>query len=178
MAVPDFTRGAAIPAPTGEFLRNFYARTAPLNGALNERLTGWWWRLVVPMCDPATSADPAISAAPRDLSRPRWGLLYAATLPQLAALVAIEVTGSPNVVRVALRCMLTVSVFAGMAIWVHRSQAAIDLQQSCACAPATLRVRVIPSRAPAPATAPGEFGEPEPDRVHEPVEQEAELIPS
>jgi hypothetical protein len=49
------------------------------------------------------------------LRQPRWEVLYAATLPQIAALGAVEVVQSPPAVRLALRCLLALGVFVAMA---------------------------------------------------------------
>ena len=95
--------------------------------------------------------------------RPRWGLLYAATLPQLAALGVVEVAQSPHAVRVALRYLLALGVFLAMGAWLRANRPAFDLQDWCDCAAQQMTVRVIESRRPRPlavpldppATAPG-----------------------
>jgi hypothetical protein len=76
--------------------------------------------------------------------------LYSVTLPQLAALAAVEVVGPPNVIRAVARCVLTLATFLGMAWWVRSSRPALDLQQWCECAPRTLTIRVVESRRPDP----------------------------
>ena len=86
--------------------------------------------------------------------RPRWGLLYAATLPQLAALGVVEVAQSPHAVRVALRYLLALSVFLAMAAWLRANRAAFDLQDWCDCAGPQMTVRVIESRRPRPVAVP------------------------
>jgi hypothetical protein len=87
------------------------------------------------------------------VSRPRWGALYGATLPQLTALGVVEFTSPPNPLRTVLRFVLAVGAFAGMAAWVRANRAALDLQNWCECAGQTMTVRVIESRRPAPAEA-------------------------
>ena len=91
------------------------------------------------------------------VSRPRWGALYGTTVPPLAALAVLEVAAPPNVVRTALRLVLALGAFAGMAIWIRSNRAAFDLADWCDCAGRTLTVRVIHSCPPlsgAPAPAP------------------------
>ena len=82
------------------------------------------------------------------VSRPRWGALYGATVPPLVALAVVEVAAPPNVARTALRLLLGLGAFAGMALWVRSSRAAFDLADWCDCAGRTLTVRVIHSRPP------------------------------
>ena len=87
---------------------------------------------------------------------PRWALLYAATLPQLAALAAVEASAPSPPVRVMLRWGLALATFIGMGLWVRANRAAFDLQQWCDCAPQTITIRVIESHRP--ALAPGRVG--------------------
>jgi hypothetical protein len=93
------------------------------------------------MCQPraSTLSRPAIG-------RPAWGMLYAAIVPQLAALAAVELGGPPNAVRITLRWALAMGMFAAMGAWVRANRAAIDLQDWCECAPRTITMRVIESR--------------------------------
>jgi len=86
--------------------------------------------------------------------RPRWGLLYATTLPQLAGLGVVEVAQSPHAVRVALRYLLALGVFLAMAAWLRVNRAAFDLQDWCDCAGPQMTVRVIESRRPRPVAVP------------------------
>src|SRR5262245_53572466 len=95
------------------------------------------------MCDTVTSVREAAS-------HPRWLGLYAVTLPQLAALAAVEVAGPPSTVRALARCVLVLGTFVGMGWWVWASRAALDLEQWCECASRTVTVRVIESRRPEP----------------------------
>jgi len=90
------------------------------------------------------------------LRRPRWGVLYAATLPQIAALGAVEVVQSPPAVRVALRCLLALGVFVAMALWLHANRPAFDLRNWCDCAGTRMTIRVIESRRPPPIPVPCE----------------------
>ena len=83
-------------------------------------------------------------------TRPRWGALYGATLPPLAALAVVEMASPPNVVRTILRFALALGTLGGMALWVHSNRAAVDLQDWCDCAGRTMTIRVIESRRPAP----------------------------
>ena len=64
--------------------------------------------------------------------RPRWGALYAATLPQLGAL----------------------GVFLAMGAWLRANRPAFDLQDWCDCAGQQMTVRVIESRRPRPVAFP------------------------
>jgi hypothetical protein len=96
------------------------------------------------MCNTVTGVRQAAS-------HPRWLGLYAVTLPQLAALAAVEVAGSPGAVRALVRCALALGTFVGMGWWVWASRAALDLEQWCECASRTVTVRVIQSRRPEPS---------------------------
>jgi hypothetical protein len=103
------------------------------------------------------------SHAPRKIRRPRWGLLYGATLPQLAVLLGAEAAGLSNAARMIVRWVLVLSVFVGMALWIRSNRPAFDLQQWCECAPATITVRVIESRQPARLDRPEPFVSPSPE---------------
>jgi hypothetical protein len=91
----------------------------------------------------------------RTVGRPRWGWLYAVMLPPLAALAVVEVATPPEVTRTVLRAALTLATLGGMAVWVRANRAAFDLQEWCACAPATITVRVIESRRSGAYVPPG-----------------------
>ncbi len=82
---------------------------------------------------------------------PRWELLYAGTLSQLAALGAVEAVHSPHLLRVTLRCLLAVGIFATMSVWLRTNRPALDLQNWCDCAGARMTIRVIESHRPEPA---------------------------
>ncbi len=112
------------------------------------------------MCETAVSSIP----------RPRWGLLYGATFPQLAALAVVEAASPPNAVRTALRCVLALGAFAGMAAWVRSNRAAFDLQDWCDCAGQKVTVRVIESRRAAPPALPPDPERPAPDWAEEEYE--------
>jgi hypothetical protein len=93
------------------------------------------------MCDTSLPATRGSAAAP-----PRWGLLYGTAVPQLAALGAVEAMQSPHAIRVALRCVLALGMFATMAMWLRANRPAIDLQDWCDCAGEQMTIRVIESR--------------------------------
>ena len=93
------------------------------------------------MCQETTSRGRGLAVA-----APRWGILYAGTLPQLAALGVVEAAHSPHLLRTALRCLVAVSVFATMSIWLRTNRPALDLQNWCDCAGAQMTIRVIASR--------------------------------
>jgi len=102
------------------------------------------------MCQGATSSGRGSAVA-----APRWGLLYAGTLPQLAALGVVEAAHSPHLLRMALRCLIALGVFATISIWLRTNRPALDLQDWCDCAGAQMTIRVIASHAPrAEALAP------------------------
>ena len=86
--------------------------------------------------------------------QPSWGFLYAATLPQLVALGVIEVTQSPQAVRIALRGLLALGVSLAMSAWLRANRPAFDLQDWCDCAGQQMTVRVIESRRPRPVAFP------------------------
>ena len=92
------------------------------------------------------------------VSRPGWGALYGATLPQLTALAVAEMSSPPHPLRTVLRFLLGLGTFVGMAVWLRANRAAIDLQDWCDCAGRQMTVRVIESRRPAPASAPAVSG--------------------
>jgi hypothetical protein len=93
------------------------------------------------MCQETTSRGRGSAVA-----APRWGVLYAGTLPQLAALGVVEASHSPHLLRMTLRCLIAVSVFATMSIWLRTNRPALDLQNWCDCAAAQMTIRVIASR--------------------------------
>jgi hypothetical protein len=97
------------------------------------------------MCDTPQPPGPTIV-------RPRWALLYGAAFSPLAALAVVEMATPPNAVRMVLRFVLALGAFAGMAVWVRVSRAALDMLDWCACAGATVSVRVIESQPPSPFT--------------------------
>ena len=101
------------------------------------------------MCDTTSRAAGGLAGA-----RPRWGVLYAATLPQLAALGVVEVAQSPQAVRIALRCLLALGVFLAMGAWLRANRPAFDLLDWCDCAGQQMTVRVIESRRPRPVAFP------------------------
>ena len=98
------------------------------------------------MCQGTTSSGRGSGVA-----APRWSVLYAGTLPQLAALGVVEAAHSPHLLRTALRCLVAVGVFAAMSVWLRTNRPALDLQDWCDCAGAQMTVRVIASR---PSTLP------------------------
>lgn len=101
------------------------------------------------MCHGTTSRGRGSAVA-----APRWGLLYAGTLPQLAALGVVEAAHSPHLLRMTLRCLIALSVFAAMSVWLRTNRPALDLQNWCDCAGAQMTVRVIASHSPKPAVRP------------------------
>ena len=119
------------------------------------------------MCDRALR-DPRASTR----GQPRWGLLYATAIPQIATLGAVEVVQSPHAIRVALRCLLALGMFATMALWLRANRSAIDLQDWCDCAGEGMTIRVIESRRPIALPPPVEAAPLAPV----PAEEEYELI--
>src|SRR5215470_18461382 len=147
-----------------EFLRDFNAACRPLYVGLN-RKGGRVQPEGSDMCQGATSSGRGSAVA-----APRWGVLYAGTLPQLAALGVVEAAYSPHLVRVALRCLIAVGVFATISMWLRTNRPALDLQDWCDCAGAQMTIRVIESRPPQPAVPVAE-----PLVVAAALEQEYEL---
>jgi hypothetical protein len=101
------------------------------------------------MCQKTTSSGRGSAVA-----APRWGFLYMGTLPQLAALGVVEAAHSPHLLRITLRCLIAVSVFATMSVWLRTNRSALDLQDWCDCAGAQMTVRVIASHPPKPVARP------------------------
>lgn len=95
----------------------------------------------------------------RTVGRPRWGWLYGAALPPLAALAIVEAATPPNLLRAVIRSALALVALGGMAVWIRTNRTAFDLQDWCACAPGTISVRVIESHRP-PALEPPARTEP------------------
>ena len=93
------------------------------------------------MCDKATGHRQASS-------RPRWGVLYAVTLPQLAALAVLEVTSPPSATQTLTRCLLAFGMFLGMAWWLRISRSALELKEWCDCASETITMRVSFAKSP------------------------------
>ena len=92
-------------------------------------------QMAAEMCQ--TSTRGRVSA----VARPRWGVLYAVTLPQLAALAAVEAAHSPHLIRMTLRCLLALGVFATMSVWLRINRPALDLQSWCDCAGQQMTIR-------------------------------------
>src|SRR5262245_8979899 len=118
------------------------------------------------MCQGAVSSGRGSAVA-----APRWGLLYAGTVPQLAALGVLEAAHSPHLLRIALRCLIAVGLFATMSLWLRTNRPALDLQDWCDCAGAQVTVRVIESHRPEPA-----ISQTRPITAFEPAEQEYEIV--
>jgi hypothetical protein len=96
-------------------------------------------------------------AAPRGTSRPRWNRLYAPMVAAIIALAIVEVIPLGDASKTALRLVIAVGTFLALRAWVRRNLAALDQEDWCACASATVSVRVVPSRGAVPAAieAPG-----------------------
>lgn len=101
------------------------------------------------MCGVTEGSRPA-----RKIARPRWGLLYGLVFSVLAVLGAVEILVAPGAWRTALQCGLGLGAVGTMALWVRWSREALDQQDWCACAAATMTVQVIPSCRPEPPVAP------------------------
>ena len=117
------------------------------------------------MCQTTSPKGRGAAIAP-----PRWGLLYAVTLPQLAVLGAVEAVHSPNPLRLTLRFLLALGMFATMSVWLRVNRPALDLQDWCDCAGERMTIRVVESSRPRPRTLPVE-----PAPALEPVEVEYEV---
>ena len=114
------------------------------------------------MCHPSNSARSAGQPG-----CPRWAWLYGVTLPQLAALAAVEAGSPPFPARALLRWALALGTFVAMALWLRANRAAFDLQDWCGCAPQAMTIRVIDSRRP---NAVPSRSEPRPAWAEEPAE--------
>src|SRR5678816_172626 len=99
------------------------------------------------MCDTPRPPGPTVV-------RPRWVLLYGAAFSPLAALAVVDVATPPNAVRTLLRVVFAIGAFAGMAVWVRASRTALNMLDWCACAGATVSVRVIESERSRPLVGP------------------------
>lgn len=97
------------------------------------------------MCD-VTDRSRLRRATPR----PRWGLLYGLVALMLGVLAAAESLASPGVLQTSVGGALALAGFAAVGVWVRSNRGALEQQSWCACAGATVTVRVIPSRRPEP----------------------------
>jgi hypothetical protein len=95
------------------------------------------------MCESTDASRGAGAAIPR----PRWGVLYGVVSLGLVALAIADVA-APTVARSTFDSVLAGGALAAIALWVHRSRTALDLQDWCECAADKTSVRVIPSRCP------------------------------
>jgi len=117
------------------------------------------------MCDTKRQRVPGSATG-----RPRWGLLYAVTVPQLAALAAVEAGQSPQAARIAFRYLVALGVFAAMSVWLRANRPAFDLQNWCDCAGRQMTIRVIEFRRPQPIAPPIDHPATVPDEVEEEYE--------
>jgi hypothetical protein len=116
------------------------------------------------MCDPSRS-----NARSRAGRQPRWGVLYGATLPQLGALVAVEVASPPRPLLTAARCLLAAGTLLAVVLWLRASRVALDLVDWCDCASEAVTIRVIGSGRPLAEIPAAEPGVPNPTEEHETV---------
>src|SRR5436190_14088531 len=100
------------------------------------------------MCEPADVSRRTITIPP-----PRWGVLYGVVFLGLLALTIGDMA-APSIARPVLDTLLAIAALGGIFLWVRGNRTALDQQDWCACAAATLTVRVIPSSRPRPH-APG-----------------------
>jgi hypothetical protein len=77
---------------------------------------------------------------------------------------------SPNAVRLTLRFLLALGVFASMSAWLRVNRPALDLQNWCDCAGERMTIRVVESSRARPQILPAE-----PPPAPEPVEEEYEV---
>ena len=115
------------------------------------------------MCNSGESRTPTAAEG----NRLRWTSLYGATVPQLVALAAVELSAPPHPLRAVLRWSLALGAFVGMGLWVNSNRAAFDLEDWCACAPEKMTVRVVESRRP--VEIPPTY-EPRPSWIEDPAE--------
>src|SRR5262245_57173431 len=116
---PGRCRRPPMHAAAAEFLRNFNVGRRSLYAGLNHA-DGRGLAEGSAMCQ-ATSTKGRRSA----IVGPRWGVLYAVTLPQLAVLGAVEAVHSPNPVRLTLRFLLALGLFATMSVWLRVNRPAL-----------------------------------------------------
>lgn len=96
---------------------------------------------------------PGSSRVRRRRPRPRWGALAAGLLAALLALGGVERLGPAGPPGTALELALVALAFVGARRWLRANAVALDLASWCACAPATLHVRVV-AGATAPSAGP------------------------
>jgi hypothetical protein len=92
------------------------------------------------MCDTATR-----SMSPRTNHGPHWRTLYVGVVLMLAAIGAVDATGTAGRTKAIVECGLVMGEIGTMAFWTRRNRAPLDLEQWCECAAATVTIRVIPS---------------------------------
>lgn len=83
------------------------------------------------------------------VASPRWGALYA-ILPVTVAAHVVAGLVLPAPARTATSWALGAAAFGAALRWIRRNRVALDLADWCACAPATIRVRVVGSQAGQP----------------------------
>lgn len=88
---------------------------------------------------------------PATTPRPRWGRLYAVLPLALAGFSLAELSVPARVMRVALEFGIAGAAWMAIAWWVRANRVALDQLEWCACAPETVRVRVIASRPQRPS---------------------------
>jgi hypothetical protein len=101
------------------------------------------------MCQKTTSSGRGSAVA-----APRWGFLYMGRCRSWP----LSASSKPHIrltwLRITLRCLIAVSVFATMSVWLRTNRSALDLQDWCDCAGAQMTVRVIASHPPKPVARP------------------------
>ena len=162
---PGWADGRPVSPTGGEFLRNFNGGGQPLNAGLNQGVPESQSE-VTAMCD--TQRQRVAGSA---IGRPRWELLYAVTVPQLAALAAVEAGQSPHAARIAFRYFVTLGVFGAMSVWLRANRPSFDLQNWCDCAGERMTIRVIESHRPQPVALPLDH----PATIADEVEEEYEV---
>lgn len=90
-------------------------------------------------------AVSARSDAAHPIRRPRYARLDGAISVGIGALGVVEITVPPGAARVVLRCGIALDLFAAMALWARQNGAALDQQDWCECAAATVTRREIRS---------------------------------
>jgi hypothetical protein len=75
-----------------------------------------------------------------------WGRLYGIVLMTVALGLVVDATSRAGAVHQLLAALLIIFGFGGMFLWVRSNRVALSVADTCDCAAAHLRIRVVASR--------------------------------
>jgi hypothetical protein len=92
------------------------------------------------MCDGAVAGRGVASV------RPRWGVLYLTLAGATTAALATDLAGLARPWPATAHAAFAALAVATLWLWIRHEAVRLDQTDWCACAPATVTMRVIPSR--------------------------------